>query len=109
VGYDRRLADTGALKAMLKACEGIMSTGTRYLPCCGMAPAVRLKELPHVYGTDFDLFRCGRCGKAWVAAFVSAGPGFGWEPVGESDVEKMMSLDESNLRVFMKEWAKAFD
>lgn len=80
------------------------------LPCCGMTSALRLKELPHVYGTDFDLFRCGRCGKPWVACWVSASAVSGWEPVSDADAEKMMSLDdEPELRAFMKEWAKAFD
>ena len=79
------------------------------LPCCGMTPVQRLKELPHVYGNDFDLFRCGRCGKTWVAAFASAASAGGWEPVSDLDAERMMSLDESELRTFMKEWAKAFD
>ncbi len=79
------------------------------LPCCGMTPVQRLKELPHVYGTDFDLFRCVRCGRMWVAVFVTAASAVGWEPVSDLDADKMMSLNESELRTFMKQWAKAFD
>lgn len=81
----------------------------KYLPCCGLTPVLRLKDLPHVFGTDFDLFRCGRCGKPWVACWVAASAVSGWEPVSETDAEKMMSLVEPELRVFMKEWAKEFN
>ena len=81
----------------------------KQLPCCGTTPAFRLKELPHVYGADFDLFRCSRCGKPWVGFWYSAGSSGGWEPVSDSDADKMMSLVEPQLRAFMKEWAKAFD
>src|SRR4051794_7959976 len=70
IGDDHRLADPEPLEAMLQAFE---KTGFT-LPCCGATPVHRIKELPHVYGTDFDLFRCAHCGKAWVAAFVSAAP-----------------------------------
>ena len=81
----------------------------KQLPCCGMTLVSRLKELPHVYENDFDLFRCNRCGTPWVAFWCSAGSSGGWEPVSDSDAEKMMSLVEPELRAFMKEWAKAFD
>lgn len=78
------------------------------IPCCGLTEVIRLKELPHVYGTDFDLFRCAGCGKTWVAAFVSAGAANDWEPVNDGDVQKMMTLPEPELRLFMREWAKSF-
>lgn len=80
------------------------------LPCCGITPVLRLKALPHVYGADFDLFRCVRCSKAWVGYWYSAGSCGGWEPVSDTVAEKMMSImDETESLAFMKEWAKAFD
>ncbi len=70
---------------------------------------VRLKELPHVYGTDFDLFRCGCCARAWLAYWVNVGSAGGWESVSDADANTMMSLVEPELRAFMKEWAKSFN
>lgn len=106
---DHRLADPGPLAAMLMACENRIFLEQKTLPCCGLTPVVRMKELPHVYGTDFDLYRCGRCSKAWVAAFVSAASTCGWEPVSDADAETMLSRVDSELRLFMREWAKDFN
>ena len=107
VGTDHRLANPEPLGRMLWECEEVRSMDEQQLPCCGITAVLRLKELPHVYGTDFDLFRCGRCGKPWVAFWYSASGGL--EPVSDSDAEKMMSLVEPELRAFMKEWASAFN
>ena len=80
-----------------------------HLPCCGEAEVLRLKELPHLYGTDFDLFRCNSCSQAWVAYWVTVASSGDWIAVTEPDVMKMMSLEASDLRLFMREWAKDFD
>jgi hypothetical protein len=80
-----------------------------HLPCCGETEVLRLKELPHLYGTDFDLFRCNRCSKAWVAYWVTVASSGDWIAVTEPDVEKMMLLEGSDLKLFMREWAKDFD
>jgi hypothetical protein len=76
------------------------------LPCCGLTDARRVKELPHVYGFDFDLFQCGRCARYWVYAWLTVG---GWEQVTPADAEKMQALAGSELKAFMKEWARSFD
>lgn len=76
------------------------------LPCCGLVDTRRVKELPHVYGFDFDLFQCGRCARYWVWAWFSVG---GWEPATVEDAEKMQALGGDELRAFMKVWAQAFD
>ena len=69
------------------------------LPCCGPVVTRRVKELPHVYGFDFDLFQCGKCGRYWVYAWMTVG---GWEPVTPEDVAKMQALEGDELRAFMK-------
>ena len=109
VGSDHRLADPEPLTAMLRACENHSPKEQMELPCCGMTSVIRLKELPHVYGTDFDLFRCGRCWKAWVACWVAAATGGGWEPASDFDVSQMLRLAGQDLREFMKVWARDFD
>ena len=109
VGNDHRLADREPLDAMLEACNAPFVMLEKKLPCCGMTPVLRLKDLPHVYGNDFELFRCVGCSKAWVGFWCSVAPSGGWEPVSEPDAEKMMSLIQPELRVLMKEWAKDFN
>jgi hypothetical protein len=76
------------------------------LPCCGLSEALHLKELPHVYGFDFDLFQCGHCSRYWVYAWLTVG---GWEEVIMEDVQKMLALEGNELRAFMKEWAEPFN
>lgn len=109
VGNDHWLADPESLKAMLEACERSARKEEYHLPCCGMTSVHRLKGLPHVYGFDFDLFRCGRCAKPWVGFWCNAGGSGGWKPVTDADVEKMMVLNDSDLRTFVQEWAKDFN
>lgn len=108
-GSDHRLADPESLELMARACEQHLPMEQMAVPCCGTTGVIRLKELPHIYGTDFDLFRCGRCGKPWVAYWVNAGPGGGWEPVSDADASTMMSLADPELRIFMRKWAQAFN
>lgn len=79
------------------------------LPCCGPTEAERLRELPHIYGCDFDLFRCLQCGRGWVAYFANAGGAGGWEFVSESEAEQMLSADGEELREFMRVWAEKFN
>jgi hypothetical protein len=76
------------------------------LPCCGLSDARRVRELPHVYGFDFDLFQCGKCARFWVYAWRTVG---GWEETTAEDAEKMQALGDNELRPFMKEWAQSFD
>jgi len=108
IGTDHRLADPESLRAMLKACERSACIEEYHLPCCGLTSVRRLKELPHVYGFDFDLFRCGRCSKTWVGYWCAAGGGGGWKPATDTEADQMMSLEDSDLRMFMREWAKDF-
>jgi hypothetical protein len=79
------------------------------LPCCGSADVRRVKELPHVYGFDFDLFQCGRCGRYWVFAWGTAASMGVWEPVTAEDARQMHALEGDELRFFMKVWAREFD
>jgi hypothetical protein len=65
-----------------------------------------VRELPHLYGFDFDLFRCTQCGRLWVNAWLNAS---GWHEVTPEDAATMLALDEAELRVFMREWARPFD
>jgi hypothetical protein len=76
------------------------------LPCCGPTEAERLKELPHIYGFDFDLFTCLHCGRGWVSYWNSLGGG--WEWVSESESQQMMSLSGDELQGFMRVWAAKF-
>lgn len=76
------------------------------LPCCGLVETHRLRELPHVYGFDFDLFQCSRCGRYWVYAWKTVGV---WEEASATDAQKMLALEYSELRDFMKEWARSFE
>jgi hypothetical protein len=78
------------------------------LACCGRTRLTVVKDLQHVHGFDFDLFRCDRCGRHWVYAWRGEGVE-GWEEVTEEDARKMLSLDADDLRQFMREWAKEFD
>jgi hypothetical protein len=76
------------------------------LPCCATAEPIRICELTHVYGFDFDLFQCPVCSQFWVWAWFNVG---GWEPVTDADVKTMRELDGDALRVFMKQWAEKFN
>ena len=80
----------------------------KILPCCGLADARQLADLPHVYGFDFDLFQCGQCARYWVHAWRSE-VSQGWEETTVEDAEKMQALGGNELRSFMKEWARSFD
>ena len=104
VGADHRLADQEPLEAMLRACEEELPMEEKELPCCGMTRVHRLKDLPKVDGIEFDLFRCGRCGKAWLAGWCPAASQGGWEPVSDPDAEKMMTLVVPELKEFMRRW-----
>ena len=108
VGTDHRLADEGPLKAMLVACERWLPSGQFKLPCCGDTPVRRLRELLHLYGTDFDLFRCDRCQKPWVGYRCDAGPGGGWREVTGAECVSMMQLPSTELFSFMRVWAEPF-
>ncbi len=79
------------------------------LPCCGLVDVRRVMELPHVYGFDFDLFQCGRCGRYWAYAWAVAASQGHWEPVSADDAQKMQALDGDALRSFMRAWAKDLD
>jgi hypothetical protein len=79
------------------------------LPCCGPTEVERLKELPHLYGCDFDLFRCMQCGRGWVAYWSNAGNAGGWELVSESDAEQLLSKSDDELRAWMRVWGAKFD
>jgi hypothetical protein len=75
------------------------------LPCCGMVDARYVTELTHVYQFDFDLYQCGQCARYWVYAWRE---GIGnWEEIRTEDAEKMQALGNSELRAFMKEWARS--
>ena len=76
------------------------------LPCCGEVDVRRVRELPHVYGFDFDLFQCGQCALYWVYAWRTVG---GWEETTAEDAAKMQALGDNELRAFMKEWAQSFN
>lgn len=79
------------------------------LPCCGPTETVHVKQLPHLYGFDFDLYTCLGCGRSWVYA-LSTGFGSGrWEWVSESEAETMLRADEDEYEEFMHEWARRFD
>ena len=80
----------------------------RELPCCGMVDARRVRELPHVYGFDFDLFQCGQCDRYWVYAWGVTSVE-GWEPTTAQDAHKMQVLADDELRSFMKAWAQSFN
>ena len=77
------------------------------VPCCAAAEFQRLADLPHVYQFDFDLYQCKQCSRHWVYAWRE-GLG-GWQEVTADDAEKMKTLNNSELRAFMKEWARSFD
>jgi hypothetical protein len=76
------------------------------LPCCASAAARQVRELPRLYGFDFDLYQCERCARYWVWAWRSVG---GWEPATAEDARTMQALDGDALHAFMKVWAQAFD
>jgi len=77
------------------------------LPCCGSTDARRVRELPHVYGFDFDLFQCGQCGRYWVHAWGVGGGG--WEGTTAEAAEQMKALGADELRAFMEVWAQSFN
>lgn len=79
------------------------------LPCCGPTEVERLRELPHLYGCDFDLFICLQCHRYWVAYWSSAGSAGGWEWVPESDAERMLNDSDGDLRDFLRIWADKFN
>lgn len=108
VGHDHRLADAESLRALLLAVAQHMLPRER-LPCCGLTRVERLKELPHLFSFDFDLFRCCGCAKHWMACFSSHGVSTHWEPVQLIDVERMLALDGDELRAFMRHWARDFN
>ena len=85
-----------------------MNAETKDLPCCGPVQVRRVRELPHVYGFDFDLFQCVRCDRYWVSAFGVSSIN-SWEEVTNQDAEKMKELPSNALRAFMKEWAGKFN
>ncbi|QDU31774.1 hypothetical protein ETAA8_69340 [Anatilimnocola aggregata] len=79
------------------------------LPCCGPTETAKLKELPHLYGFDFDLHCCLSCGRTWVYA-LSTGFGSGrWEWVAESDAEEMLNSDGEELQQLMRTWGQRLD
>lgn len=80
----------------------------RDLPCCGLVEVHRIRELPHVYGFDFDLFQCVSCNRYWVATFGVTSI-TSWEPVSDEDAETMEHLQGDPLRQFMREWGSRFD
>jgi hypothetical protein len=79
------------------------------LPCCNLTDARRVKELPHVYGFDFDLFQCGRCGRYWAYAWCTATSVGDWEEVTATDAQEMQARDGDGLRSFMRQWAQPFN
>ncbi len=76
------------------------------LPCCGLVEVQRMRELPHVYGFDFDLFQCRQCARYWVRAWLTVG---GWEAASAEDAKNMMTLRDKELLAYMKQWARSFD
>lgn len=78
------------------------------LPCCGPTETVRLKELPHAYGLDFDLHQCLACGRTWVYMFSPAGDTGVWEWVGESDAQQMLESSGKDLQRNVRDWAEKF-
>ena len=79
---------------------------THALPCCASAEAQHREDLPHVSQFDFDLYQCNQCAHYWVYAW-RAGLG-GWESATAHDAEQMQLLKGTELRTFMKAWAKPF-
>jgi hypothetical protein len=77
------------------------------LPCCANAEPQHLTELPHVYQFDFDLYQCNQCLRYWVYAWRAGIDG--WETTTAHDAEKMLTLSDTELRMFMKEWAQSFN
>ena len=75
--------------------------------CHPDAKAQHLRDLGHLYSFDFDLYRCGECGTAWVWAWSEYGSD--WEKVTDEDAAKMQALSEAELRPFMKVWAQEFN
>jgi hypothetical protein len=66
-----------------------------------------LRDLGHLYQFDFDLYRCEACEMPWVWAFSSYGAD--WEKVTGEDAEKMLAIDEPEMRPFMRVWAQEFN
>lgn len=56
-----------------------------------------------MYGFDFDLFECQRCGRPWMWAWR----GFGdWNAVSDEDAREMKALPEGGIKSYMKQWAR---
>ncbi len=80
----------------------------RDVRCCGWVEVRRVRELPHTYGFDFDLFQCAKCGSYWVSAFGVSSIS-SWEKASDEDAEKMNELPWNELQAFIREWARSFD
>jgi pimeloyl-ACP methyl ester carboxylesterase len=104
VGTDHRLADPEPLATMWRACQETLPVEKMDLACCGRTRVYRLKDLPKVDGIEFDLFRCGGCGQAWLASWCPASAQGVRESISDSDAEKMMSLVSQELREYMEQW-----
>ncbi len=75
------------------------------LPCCGPTETVRLKELPHALGFDFDLHQCLACGRTWIYTFSAAGGSGAWEWVGESTAQQLLGAEGEDLQSLVRAWA----
>jgi len=78
------------------------------LPCCGPTETVHLKELPHVYGFDFDLHQCLGCRRMWIYIWSNAGGGGGWEWLSETDAEQMLAAEGEELQSLIRNWGARF-
>jgi hypothetical protein len=79
------------------------------LPCCGPTETVRLKELPHAAGFDFDLHQCLACGRTWIYAFSAAAGSGAWEWVGEGTAEQLLAAEGEELQTLIRAWAADFN
>ena len=78
------------------------------LPCCGPTETERLKQLPHAFGFDFDLYQCLSCGRTWVYVFSNAGGAGAWEWTSDTEAGQMLKLDGEELQSFLRTWAGRF-
>jgi hypothetical protein len=78
------------------------------LPCCGPVETVRVKDLPHIYGYDFQLHQCLGCGRTWSCAWNPVSEREMWEWVSETDAETMLAASDEELASFMRQWAARF-
>ena len=76
------------------------------LPCCGPTETVRLKELPHAHGYDFDLHQCLSCGRSFIYAWSTAGSAGAWEWVHETTAQQMLEAEGEELRTLVRNWAE---